>query len=163
MAQILEEKMEECEELFEVRGIRMELNLENTPDGLIFWGNKELTSIAIGAFLSNAVFYSTEGAVVCVDAETASAAASETAKTEQGDVSGVIRVLIRNTGAHIDEEDIRHLFEPFYRTDKSRSRRSGGSGLGLYLAKLILEKQGGSCKLENDGEDVLATIELPRC
>ena len=173
MAQILEEKMEECEELFEVRGIKMELNLENNPDGLIFQGNKELTSIAIGAFLSNAVFYSTEGAVVCVDAETASAAASETetgstassetAKTEQGDVSGVIRVLIRNTGAHIDEEDIRHLFEPFYRTDKSRSRRSGGSGLGLYLAKLILEKQGGSCKLENDGEDVLATIELPRC
>lgn len=148
MAQILEEKMEECEELFEVRGIKMELNLENTPDGLLFKGNKELTSIAIGAFLSNAVFYSTEGAVVCVDAEKA-----ESGKT--------IRVLIRNTGVNIDEDDIGHLFEPFYRTDKSRNRRSGGSGLGLYLAKLILEKQGGSCRMENDGEDVLATIDLP--
>ena len=121
----------------------MELNIEND---LIFEGNKELTSLAVGAFISNAAFYSSEGAVVEVDGE----------KDEK-----VVRVLVRNTGAHIDEEDLTHLFEPFYRTDKSRSRRSGGSGLGLYLAKLILEKQGGSCRLENSGNDVLATVELP--
>jgi len=69
-------------------------------------------------------------------------------------------VQIRNAG-HIEEEDLAHLFEPFYRADKSRNRRSGGSGLGLYLAKLILEKQGGACRMENDGSDVLAVIELP--
>ena len=33
--------------------------------------------------------------------------------------------------------------------------------MGLYLAKLIIEKQGGICRMENDGKDVLATIELP--
>jgi Signal transduction histidine kinase len=143
MAQILEEKMEECEELFSSRGLKMELNIEND---LVFEGNKELTSLAVGAFISNAAFYSSEGAVVEVDGE----------KDEK-----VVRVLVRNTGARIDEEDLTHLFEPFYRTDKSRSRRSGGSGLGLYLAKLILEKQGGSCRLENRGNDVLATVELP--
>lgn len=145
MAQILEEKMEESEELFEVRGLKMELNLESAPGGLIFPGNKELTSIAIGGFLSNAVFYTKEGAVVSVDGEIC---------------DGKVRVQIRNPG-HIEDEDIGHLFEPFYRADKSRSRRSGGSGLGLYLSKLIIEKQGGSCLLENDGEDVLATIDLP--
>ena len=144
MAQLLEEKMEECEELFTARGIKMELQIEND---LIFEGNKDLTSIAIGAFLSNAAFYSEEGAVVYVDAENVD--------------DKQVRVTIRNTDAHIEETELSHLFEPFYRTDKSRSRRSGGSGLGLYLARLIMEKQGGSCRLENDGNDVLATIEIP--
>ena len=152
MAQILEEKMEEYEELFDVRGIGFELNIE--PD-IFFMGNKELTAMALGSFFSNAVFYSKEGTKVEV--------VGEHAATEDSASSGKgwIRVTIRNTDAHIDEENLPHLFEPFYRTDASRSRRSGGSGLGLYLAKLIVEKQGGQCKLENDGEDVLATIELP--
>ncbi|MBR6852053.1 MAG: HAMP domain-containing histidine kinase, partial [Lachnospiraceae bacterium] len=144
MAQLLEEKMEECEELFSARGIKMELQIEND---LIFEGNKDLTSIAIGAFLSNAAFYSEGGATVFVDAENVE--------------DKLVRVTIRNTDAYIDETELAHLFEPFYRTDKSRSRRSGGSGLGLYLARLIIEKQGGSCRLENDGKDVLATIEIP--
>ncbi len=151
MAQILEEKMEECEELFDVRGIEMELNLENDPGRLIFNGNRELTSIAVGAFVSNAAFYSGEGTKVVVDAEAVGDA----------DGSGMVSVTIRNEG-HIEKEDLLHIFEPFYRADKSRSRRSGGSGLGLYLAKLIVEKQGGSCKIENDGDEVLATIRLPK-
>lgn len=147
MAQILEEKMEECEELFEARGITMDLSFEKD---LFFTGNRDLTSLALGSFMSNAAFYSKDGAKVEVCGEHGLSGEKK-----------VIRVTIRNSDAHIGEEDITHLFEPFYRTDKSRSRRSGGSGLGLYLAKLILEKQGGTCRIENAGEDVLATIELP--
>ena len=146
MVQLLEEKMEDSEDLFESRGLKMDLSFEN---GLIFEGNRELTSLAIGAFLSNAAFYSEEGTTVFVDAE----------KSEDEN-NKVILVSIRNAG-HIEEKDLTHLFEPFYRADKSRSRRSGGSGLGLYLAKLILEKQGGACRMENDGSDVLATVEIP--
>lgn len=147
MVQLLEEKMEECEDLFSVRGIKMELSFEND---LFFTGNKELTSMAIGAFMSNAVFYSNEGEKVFVDAE----------KITSENDKKMIKVEIRNKG-HIDENDLPHLFEAFYRADKSRSRRSGGSGLGLYLAKLLVEKQGGSCDMDNCGEDVIATICLP--
>ena len=43
----------------------------------------------------------------------------------------------------------------------SREYGSGGSGLGLYIAKLIITKQGGSCTLSNDGDDVSAVISLP--
>lgn len=186
MVQLLEEKMEECEDLFASRGIKPELSFEN---GLIFEGNKDLTSLAVGAFLSNAAFYSEEGTTVYIDAEkttaesravarpaapegTRPAAPEGTRPAGESDAGsgarpaagsetrGMIAVSIRNRG-HIEDEDLTHLFEPFYRADKSRSRRSGGSGLGLYLAKLILEKQGGSCQLTNDGEDVLATIEIP--
>lgn len=158
MAQILEEKMEEYEELFNVRGIGFELDLE--PD-IFFMGNKDLTAMALGSFFSNAVFYSKEGTRVEVVGEIAKAG-SESADGDPSSSGDRIRVTIRNTDAHIDEENLPHLFEPFYRTDASRSRRSGGSGLGLYLARLIVEKQGGRCSLENDGEDVLATIELPK-
>ena len=147
MVQLLEEKMEECEDLFSVRGIKMELSFEND---LLFQGNKELTSMAVGAFISNAAFYSNEGETVFVDAE----------KISSQDGKKMVQVEIRNKG-HIDEEDLPHLFEAFYRTDKSRSRRSGGSGLGLYLAKLLVEKQGGSCDMKNMDEDVVATICLP--
>ena len=145
MAQILEEKQEEYEDLLEVRGIKMELEIE--PD-LFFTGNQELTALAVGAFLSNAVFYSKEDSKVLVDGE-------------HDETNTHVRVIIRNTNAHIEEEDLIHLFEPFYRSDKSRSRRSGGSGLGLYLAKLILEKQGGTCKIENKENDVVAVMKVP--
>ena len=159
MAQLLEEKMEECEELYESRGIKMELNLESD---LIFEGNKELTSLAIGAFLSNAAFYSKEGSTVEVDAEKGAGVRREAAEAGAfREEKSCVRVIVRNTGAHIEDEDLSHLFEPFYRSDKSRSRRSGGSGLGLYLAKLIIEKQGGNCSLKNDGQDVVAVVELP--
>ena len=155
MVQLLEEKMEELEDLFESRGLKMDLSFENN---LIFNGNKELTSLALGSFLSNAAFYSEEGTTVFVEAEVAEAKKDSEKEGRQDEK--MIRVSVRNAG-HIEEEDLQHLFEPFYRADKSRNRRSGGSGLGLYLAKLIIEKQGGSCRMENAGSDVLATVEIP--
>jgi signal transduction histidine kinase len=46
---------------------------------------------------------------------------------------------IRVFGIHIAEEDLERIFTPFYRVDKSRNRNSGGSGLGLYITKTILD------------------------
>ena len=140
---ILKYRIEDIRDLLDVRGILLETQIE---DGLFFEGNAELISMALGAFLSNAVFYSSEGSVIVV----------ETHKD-----SGKIVTEIRNTDSHIDEIDLPHLFEAFYRSDSSRSRRSGGSGLGLYLGKLIIERHDGSVSLENDGADVVARIILP--
>lgn len=143
LSQILKEKTAECEDLFEVRGMMLKSDIQQE---LFFNGNRELTAMAVGTFLSDGAFYSQDGAEVILEGKC---------------VDQKIRVTIRNTRARIEEEDLANLFEPFYRSDKSRNRRSGGSGLGLYLARLIIEKQGGTCTLENVGEDVLATIELP--
>ena len=140
---ILKYRIEDIRDLLDVRGILLETQIE---EGLYFEGNAELISMALGAFLSNAVFYSSEGSVIVV----------ETHKD-----SGKIVTEIRNTDSHIDEIDLPHLFEAFYRSDSSRSRRSGGSGLGLYLGKLIIERHDGSVSLENDGADVVARIILP--
>ena len=66
---------------------------------------------------------------------------------------GALRVV--NGGARIDEEDLPHLFEPFYRAEKSRNRASGGSGLGLYLVQRILDLHGAACAIQNTPEGVL--------
>ena len=143
MGAVLRYKIDDIKELLDVRGTILETNIE---DGLVFEGNAELVSMAVGAFLSNSVFYSSDGSKIVVSAFKN---------------SGKIVTEIRNTDSHIDEKDLPHLFEAFYRTDSSRSRRNGGSGLGLYLGKLIIERHNGSVSLENDGNDVLATIVLP--
>lgn len=143
MAEVLNKKLEETEELFSIRNITIKKNIGNS---LIFEGNQELTSLAVGAFISNAVFYSFEGAVINIESY------CENRKI-------ITRII--NNGAHIDEKDLPHLFEPFYRSDSSRSSRDGGSGLGLYIAGLVISKQHGSAVLKNEKDAVLAEIILP--
>ncbi len=143
MAEVLKDKIRESDELFMIRDISLD---EDIDSGLYFNGNRDLTGLAVSAFISNAVFYSDEGTTIKVSAH-----------NEEGQIA----VLIKNSGAPIDEKDLEHLFEPFYRTDSSRSSRDGGSGLGLYLAKLIITKQGGDCSLCNTGNGVAAKIILP--
>jgi two-component system sensor histidine kinase BaeS len=62
-------------------------------------------------------------------------------------------VLIRivDTGVGIAPEDLPHIFERFYRADRSRSRSSGGSGIGLTIAKLLAEAHGGFIRAESAG------------
>jgi len=62
---------------------------------------------------------------------------------------GEIRVSVCDTGEGIRPEDLPHLFERFYRGEKSRSRETGGAGLGLAIAKGIVEAHGGRIWAEN--------------
>lgn len=68
---------------------------------------------------------------------------------------------IENTGIHIEEENLKQLFDPFFRIDKSRSRNTGGSGLGLYIAKTVFDYHNIQYKIENTKRGVLFTIILP--
>ena len=62
-------------------------------------------------------------------------------------------VLIQNSGEPIDTEDLKHIFERFYRTDKSRARTEGGYGLGLAIAKTIVESMHGRISVLSDKEN----------
>jgi signal transduction histidine kinase len=59
---------------------------------------------------------------------------------------------VSDHGPGLSEEQARHLGEPFYRSDPSRARHTGGTGLGLYLATLVARAHGGSLRLLNPGE-----------
>lgn len=65
-----------------------------------------------------------------------------------------VALVIENTGASIPEDDLPHLFTPFYRADKSRSKATGGSGLGLYIVKTILDLHGMAHGIRNTEQGV---------
>lgn len=71
-------------------------------------------------------------------------------------------VRIRDEGPGIPESELACVFEPFYRVEGSRSRESGGTGLGLPIARNIVEQHGGSISLANHPEGgLVATLVLP--
>ena len=73
-----------------------------------------------------------------------------------------VAISIKDTGPGIPEKDLPHLFDRFYRGDKSRQRDEGGSGLGLAIARSLVESQGGRIRVESQsGEGAAFIIELP--
>ena len=80
-----------------------------------------------------------------------------------GQVEGQwVEVSIRDTGVGIAPQDLPHVFERFYRGDKSRSRATGGAGLGLAIAKQLVEAHGGRIAVESEvGRGTEFTFTLP--
>lgn len=75
---------------------------------------------------------------------------------------GGIAVKVRDTGRGMSGEELRHVTEPFYRTDKARSRADGGAGLGLTLCLRVAEAHGGKLKLDSElGQGTTVTAILP--
>jgi signal transduction histidine kinase len=61
-----------------------------------------------------------------------------------------VQLYIRDTGAGIPPEDVPHLFQKFYRVDNSSTRTIGGTGLGLFICRKIVELYSGRIWVERD-------------
>ena len=71
--------------------------------------------------------------------------------------------MVDDDGPGIGADDLKRVFEPFYRVEDSRNPETGGVGLGLAIARSIVEAHGGALTLVNRPEGgVRATITLPR-
>jgi two-component system sensor histidine kinase BaeS len=69
---------------------------------------------------------------------------------------------VTDTGQGIAAEDVPHVFERFYRADKSRSRAEGRSGLGLAICKAIVDNHGGTIEASSElGAGSTFTVRLP--
>lgn len=114
------------------------------PSGLV---DPELLNRVCDNLLDNAVKYSAPGSPVTLTV---------------ADEGGQIRVEVTDCGEGVPEEDLPHLFEPFFRSDRSRSRQTGGAGLGLTLCKRIIEAHGGKITARlNKGKGMTIFFELP--
>jgi two-component system, OmpR family, sensor kinase len=73
-----------------------------------------------------------------------------------------LQVEVRDEGIGIDANDLPHLFTPFFRSDRSRARKTGGVGLGLALARRIVVAHGGTLTVESQpGQGTTAQVTLP--
>lgn len=122
---------DECRQLHgalaEHKRIEIRGHYEANP---IIRGDKTQMRTALSNIIGNAVKHSPENSVMDIHI------------TEKA-------ITVENTGVHIGEDELKRVWEPFYRTDKSRSRDTGGSGLGLYIVKSILDLHGFDYHLEN--------------
>jgi len=75
-----------------------------------------------------------------------------------GQEGGFVRLVVEDSGVGIPAEHLPHIFERFYRVDKSRSRAGGGSGIGLTIAKHLVEAHGGEMEATSAGPDQGSTF-----
>lgn len=139
LSAIVAEQLEITEDLALQTGRRLSADI--SPD-IHTEGDAELLGMAVANLLVNAVCYCAPGGPV-------------SAELFSGEHGPVFRV--KNSG-EIPPGALPHLFEAFYRVEGSHSRETGGSGLGLYLVRVILERPGAACEIINTPAGVQATV-----
>jgi two-component system OmpR family sensor kinase len=83
--------------------------------------------------------------------------------TTQDTGGGCVELAVRDNGPGIGKEHLPHLFDRFYRSDSSRTRKYGGAGLGLSITKSIVEAHGGTIRAESvEGAGSTFTVRLPK-
>jgi heavy metal sensor kinase len=143
----LAETSAECLELLRPlaseRGVTLLPDVRPTP----VYGDPDGLSQVITNLLTNAIQHTQpEGSVVlgC------------------GAENGTAVVTVRDSGQGIAAEDLPHIFERFYRADRSRSRPQGRTGLGLAISKAIIDSHGGSIEVASSPQGSLFTLRWPR-
>ena len=133
---VVEESALEFDAVAFERGCRIETK---SAEKIMVKGDKGQLSRVVHTLLDNATKYAAKESIVNV---------SLAREGKRAHLS------VNNAGAAIDPEDLSHIFDRFYRTDKARSREeTGGFGLGLAIAKSIVEASGGRIWAESTAAD----------
>lgn len=117
------------------------------PDSVMIRGDLDRIRIVINNLLTNAIKYSS------ADDKQVQVAIEQTPES--------IVLQITNRGDGIPEEELPFIFEPFYRVDKSRSKKTGGYGLGLHLCKKIMEAHQGKITVQSDSQTTTFSLYFP--
>jgi len=115
---------------------------------IVMMGDPDRVEDAVSILVDNAAKYTQDGGRVIL-------------RTRRRRESIIIEV--EDTGVGIPAEDLESIFDRFYRSDASRSKETGGFGLGLPIAKTIIDGAGGTIEVESDvGSGTRFTLRLPR-
>jgi two-component system OmpR family sensor kinase len=124
------------------------VELHTSDDGpTIVRGDERRLRQVLANLLSNARMHTPAGTAVAVTVE----------RTDE-----TVRIVVADEGPGIAPADQRRIFERFYRTDRSRSRESGGSGLGLSIVAAVVAAHGGTVHVESEpGSGTTFTVDVP--
>lgn len=134
--QVIRRYLSETEDLMAEKELQICLDL---PATAFINGNKILMEKVFSNLIGNAVKYSPPGASIWISGHIE---------------GGQLEFSVENTGTHIPDESIPKLFDAFYRVEQSRSRKTGGSGIGLYVTQRILHQHGSECMVRNTASGV---------
>lgn len=144
LVQLVEQMVEEFYPLFQEEELECTTKynisyLEMNMDG-------ELIARAVQNLFSNAIKYGKDGKHVYVELEC---------------LEQEVQIRVTNYGLVIPEESIKHLFDKFYRVERSRNVKTGGTGLGLNIAQEIVHLHGGRIQVTSGASGTCFTIALP--
>lgn len=139
-ARLVEDRLTAFDDLFAQKELALEKSL---LPGTYLLGDAQLLQKVVDNLIHNAITYSPVQNKIAVRLW-----------SEQDKVC----FSVENTGVHIPDEVIPKLFEAFYRVDTSRNRRTGGSGLGLYIVKTILDLHGAGIEIANTVQGVSVKV-----
>lgn len=144
ISELLMQLNEELYPVFEKSHLLSRLNI--TPN-LYISGDGELLARVFENLLTNASRYGKDGFYVDINCH-----------LDAGQV--VIQVV--NYGGHIAPEDLPHIFDMYYTSDRARTHLEGGTGLGLFIAKNIVEQHDGVISVESSVVRTLFEVRLPQ-
>ncbi|MHC0038196.1 sensor histidine kinase [Pseudoneobacillus sp. C159] len=131
---------------FKQKGV--ELKVEIPDETHHFWADKDRMVQILTNIINNALKYTPEGKAVTLSV----------VETDE-----LVGFSVDDEGSGIPEEDIQHIFERFYRGDKSRDRKTGGIGIGLSIVKALVDAHNGEIEVESEiGHGTTVTILLPK-
>lgn len=143
LSRMLEQLISESGPILEEKGLWWQTDIAS---GIEFVGDANKLARVFDNLIRNAVNYSYPQSEIYFSAQLS---------------DGQIRLFIKNHGKTIPKDKLEHLFEQFYRADVSRASATGGAGLGLAIAKEIVEAHGGSITAESEEESICFTVALP--
>jgi two-component system phosphate regulon sensor histidine kinase PhoR len=142
----LKEVLDKVARGYKAQAEKKGLKLEVHADTIRFMGDRDRLYQAFSNLVSNAIKYTSEGTI------------SIEAEAEDG--WAVVRV--KDSGIGMAEEELEHIFEHFYRAEDEAARRERGSGIGLSVARRIIERHEGEIEVESlPGMGSTFTVRLP--
>ena len=146
LSDLLSDTLESFSALALQKGVKLEVSLEPGVDPVVM--DVQRIARALNNLVGNALRHTPEGGTVSVLA---------------GQAAGRVTVSVSDTGEGIPAADIPKIFERFYRGEKSRNRSTGGAGLGLAIARGIVEAHGGEIGVESElGRGTRFFFHLPK-
>ncbi len=143
LSMMLEQIADELYAVLKEKNLRCDVQIDDT---LMIYGDADKLARVFDNLLRNAIAYCDKGTAIRIQAK---------------ERHQEIEIVVANEGEKIPEEELSAIFEKFYRVDGSRSSKTGGAGLGLAIAKEIVELHHGTIRAESDEWETRFIVTLP--